>query len=232
MASQIEKVTAELRSRILRGSLAPGERIVELQFAPELGVSRTPLRLALGELERQGLVERVGKRGFQVRGVTLEEIANAIDVRGVLEGLAVRTLAEAGASAEVACALRACVQEGRALVNAAGLRRGVLDAPRWAAMNARFHAQLVGAAGNAALQSALEHVFKSPMASPGALGFNGAAPALELRFVERAQGDHEDLLQAIEAREGARAEALMREHARRSRDNKRKLSDPALQSGR
>lgn len=80
------------------------------------------------------------------------------------------------------------------------------------------------------LRSALDHVAKTPMAGPGALGASGQ-PRLELPFVQRAQQDHEDIVQAIEAREGVRAEALMREHARRSRDNKRVLIE-ALQGGR
>lgn len=224
MASQIERVVTELRRRILNGELAPGERIVELQYAPALGVSRTPLRLALVELEKQGLLELVGKRGFQVRSVTMEDVAQGIDVRGVLEGYAARLVAEAGASKSLAQLLAECVQEGRSVLDAAVKRRKSVDLARWAAMNARYHGALVEAAGNGALRSALEHVTKSPLAAASVLGVSGVSPKLELSFLERAQADHEDVLQAILGREGARAEALMREHARRSRDNKRKLA--------
>jgi GntR family transcriptional regulator of vanillate catabolism len=66
-------------------------------------------------------------------------------------------------------------------------------------------------------------VDKLPLASASALSLGGAAPALELAFLQRAQQDHEDIVDALQAHEGARAEALMREHARRSRDNKREL---------
>ena len=222
MASQIERVASELRRRILNGELEPGQRIVELQFAPDLGVSRTPLRLALGELERQGLLERVGKRGFKVRAVALDDIADAIDVRGVLEGFAARRVAESGGSASLRAGLAECIAEGRAVLSAPGPST-TLDTARWAAMNARFHALLVDASGNDALRSALEHVSRAPLVAAGTLGLIGKRPRLERSFLERAQGDHEDLLQAIEAREGSRAEALMREHARRSRDNKRRL---------
>lgn len=90
-------------------------------------------------------------------------------------------------------------------------------------MNARFHRVLVQAAGNSTLTSALAHVSKTPMASAGALSLNGMLPLLEYEFIQRAQSDHEDVLTALIAGEGARAEALMREHARRSRDNKREL---------
>jgi GntR family transcriptional regulator, vanillate catabolism transcriptional regulator len=228
MASQIERVAAELRRRILSGELRPGERIVELHYAPELGASRTPLRLALGELERQGLLERVGKRGFQVRRVTLEDVAQAIDVRGVLEGLAVRVLAETGVGDEARHALEDCIAEGRALLDAPEARRGRVDTAGWAAMNARFHRILAESSGNHVLCSALEHVTKAPLAAAGALGFSGVRPSLEVSYLQRAQTDHEDVLQAILARAGTRAEALMREHALRSRDNKRAL---AQQSG-
>ncbi|NML16750.1 GntR family transcriptional regulator [Azohydromonas caseinilytica] len=222
MASQIERVTAELRRRILGGALQPGERVLEVQCSAELGVSRTPLRLALGELEKEGLLERLPRRGFRVRQVTLDEVAMAIDVRGTLEGMAVRLLAEQGASPRTLSELHGCIEQGRQIVQAAVDAGEAVDTVSWATVNARFHRVLAQAAGNPVLVSALEHVAKTPMAGPGALGASGQA-AIELSFVQRAQLDHEDIVQAVEAREGARAEALMREHARRSRDNKRIL---------
>ncbi len=223
MASLIERVTAELRRRVLAGELTPGERVVELELASQLEVSRTPLRLAFGELEREGLFERLPKRGFRVRRVTLDEVAQAIDVRGALEGLAARTVAEAGASPEALAALRGCVVEGRALVDAATGGNRNLDMQRWVTMNMRFHQALMQAANNPVLVSTLAHVAKTPLAAPGAVALGGMRPSLELAFLQRAQSDHEDIVRAIEAREGARAEALLREHARRSRDNKRVL---------
>jgi GntR family transcriptional regulator of vanillate catabolism len=221
MASQIERVCSELRRRVMAGELPPGERLVELALAAELGVSRTPLRLAFGELEKEGLLVRLPTRGFRVRRVTLDEVAQAIDVRGVLEGMAARAVAEAGVGAHVLNELKACVAEGQDVLQAAA--GGPVDAIRWAAMNARFHRTLAEAAENPILDSALAHVAKTPMAAPNALGISGIHPALEFAFLQRAQFDHEDVVHAIQSREGARAEALMREHARRSRDNKRML---------
>lgn len=224
MGSLIEQVATELRRRILSGELEPGQRIRELEFAPELGVSRTPLRLALGELETEGLVERVGKRGFQVRRVTLDQVAEAVDVRGALEGLAARMVAEAGLSDEAHARLIGCIEEGRSILGAASDGDASLDTARWAEMNARFHRILVDAAGSDVLRATLEYVIKMPLAAAGALGLSGAHPMLALSFLERAQSDHEDLMTALVRREGARAEALMREHARRSRENKRALA--------
>src|SRR3546814_11526118 len=115
MAAQIDKVISELRDLVLSGELQPGERIIELQFAARLGVSRTPLRIAMTELEKEGLLERLPSRGFRVRAFTVDEIADAVDVRGVLEGMAVRLLAERGAPPEVLDRLHAAVAEGKRL---------------------------------------------------------------------------------------------------------------------
>ncbi|EJO29827.1 GntR family transcriptional regulator [Achromobacter marplatensis] len=226
MAAQIDKVISELRDMVLSGALQPGERIVELQFSARLGVSRTPLRIALTELEKEGLLERLPSRGFRVRSFTVDEIGDAVDVRGVLEGMAARLLAERGASKEVLEQLSQAVEEGRNLL--APARRDpntTVDARAWGQINRRFHEILCEAAGNRALLSALEHNNKTPLAGPAALTLPSTPSLLETPFVLRAQADHEDLLRAITRREAVRAENLMREHAYRSRENKRVLLD-------
>ncbi|MCZ8254873.1 MAG: GntR family transcriptional regulator, partial [Polaromonas sp.] len=195
----------------------------ELELSAQLAVSRTPIRIALGELEKEGLLERLPTRGFRVRQFSVDEITNAVDVRGVLEGMAARQAAERGIAPDTQAGLQACIDEGRMLLEEAKASGYVIDAARWVPMNARFHGALVQAAGNSTLVSALAHVSKTPMAGAGALSLNGTLPLLEFSFIQRAQSDHEDVLAALLAGEGARAEALMREHAHRSRDNKREL---------
>lgn len=223
MSSQIDFVIHALRRKILSGETAPGERMVELELSAQLAVSRTPIRIALGELEKEGLLERLPTRGFRVRQFTVDEIADAVDVRGVLEGMAARHAAERGLSSALRAELQGCIDEGRELLRQAEAAGHVIDAARWVPMNARFHDALVQAAGNSTLSSALAHVSKTPMAGAGALSLNGVLPLLEFGYIQRAQSDHEDILAALLAGEGARAEALMREHAHRSRDNKREL---------
>ena len=223
MATQILNVANELRRRITSGVYGPDERLIELQLSAELGVSRTPIRLAFEELTKEGLLERLPKRGFKVKAFNVEELINAIDVRGTLEGMAARLAAERGLEADKAQAMRDCVEEGWTLLDESSRNGSIIDAPRWSSLNARFHAILVQAAGNAALSSALEHISTVPLAGAGSLVVHGALPQLEFSFIQRAQQDHADVLSAIENREGNRAEGLMREHARRSRDNKRRL---------
>ena len=131
-------------------------------------------------------------------------------MRGVLEGMAARLVAERGAIATVLVALRDCVAEGAQLLAGAEQRLGdaAFSLAPWVQLNARFHGQLVAAAENAALASALEHVARAPIASAAALAIGRQSSALELAFLQRAQQDHEDIVQALSARQAGRAESM------------------------
>jgi len=99
MAARVADI---LRERIVRGQLAPGDRIVERRLSAELEVSRTPVREALKLLEADGLIEINRNRGAQVTGYSSEEARNLFDVIAVLEGLAAQRLAETIAPALLA----------------------------------------------------------------------------------------------------------------------------------
>lgn len=224
MAAQTDRVISELRGLILRGEARAGERLTELGYAARLNVSRTPLRLAFAELEKEGLLERFPSGGYRVRTFSIQHIADAVDVRGILEGMAARLIAEAGMSDTVRDTLTAVVEKGRQLVDdATQADTQLIDAEAWRRLNHEFHHVLATACNNTALFSALEHNNKLPFVGPGALTLPSIPTQLETSFVARAQTDHEDVLHALLHREASRAEALMREHAHRSRENKRKL---------
>lgn len=80
-------VFEHLRSAILNGDLKPSERLMEVQIAEQLGVSRTPVREAIRKLELEGLVVMVARKGAYVAGVSIKDILDVLEVRGVLEGL-------------------------------------------------------------------------------------------------------------------------------------------------
>jgi GntR family transcriptional regulator of vanillate catabolism len=223
MASQTDRVVTELRRRILAGELPAGYRVVEVEFSKDLQVSRTPLRIALGELEKEGLLERLPTRGFRVRSFTLQQIVDAVDVRGILEGMAARLACERGLGSDLLAEFKTCLTRGQQIVDTAFRRSNAIDAQNWSDMNLCFHTLLVQGSCNSALQGTLQFVSRTPMAGAGALTLQGLAPALETAFIQRAQNDHVDCVQALEARAGARAEAIMREHAFRSRENKKVL---------
>ncbi len=101
LGRQGSKIVYDLSQLIIRGSLAPGAMLTEAELALRFGVSRTPIRQALGILLEEGLLQRTSGRGFTVRKFAQREILDAIEVRAVLEGLAVRSLAEKKSVARV-----------------------------------------------------------------------------------------------------------------------------------
>lgn len=224
MSTLIKSVTEELRRQILKGTLPAGSRIKEVEFSSELNVSRTPLRLALGELERLGYVEKSGRQGFRVREINMAEVAEALELRGVLEGYAARRIAEMGISDRDLATLGRQVHYGRELISSWTRDTRHQFAESWADNNKQFHEALITLANNSHLAESMQIVSRTVFARAGNLGSIGDYPEIELEFFTRAQEDHEAIFDAISQREGTRAEALCREHARRSIANKQKLS--------
>ncbi|OZI18172.1 hypothetical protein CAL18_13805 [Bordetella genomosp. 7] len=223
MSSQVNYVVSSLRSMILGGQLEPGDRIRELHVAAQLGVSRTPIRLAFSQLESEGLLERLPTRGFQVRAFSVEEIADAIEVRGALEGMAARRLSESGVPPGLVGELEDCVRQGRRLLEAADARPGSsVDPYEWSRMNGRFHGLIVTSAGSNALARAIAQNNKTPLAAASALALTAKA-GLETTLLRSAQADHEKIVEALREGGSARIEWLLREHARLSADSKRQL---------
>src|ERR1700760_270553 len=91
--SQTLRALAEMRELLVRGEFKAGERIREIPLAARLGVSRTPLRLVLDRLEHEGLLRARPRGGFVARQFSLAEVLDVIELRGVLEGVAVRMAA-------------------------------------------------------------------------------------------------------------------------------------------
>ena len=79
-----------LRQAILRGELKPGERLMEVQLANKLGVSRTPIREAIRKLELEGLVLMIPRKGAEVADITEKSLMDVLEVRKALEELAVQ----------------------------------------------------------------------------------------------------------------------------------------------
>jgi GntR family transcriptional regulator of vanillate catabolism len=205
-----EKVLMQLRERILRGDFAPGARLAEQQLAEQLNVSRTPVRAALVTLEQEGLVELNGTVGYVVRQFTAQEVADAIAVRGHLEGMAARLVAEHGLTRQLALELQSCLDEGDAALAADPLE--VEDYVRYAGMNDRFHHLILDASGNRALQRAIALNDKLPFAPASAMLPMQGSLALDRDWMLYAHRQHHMLFNALQRGEGARAQALAVEH--------------------
>lgn len=204
-------VVARLRQLIVAGHWSAGMRLAEIPVAQSLGLSRTPVRLALRTLEQEGLVEKAGTRGYVVRAVSEADIRCAIEVRGALEGLAARRLAERGLTAVVRQVLADCVAEGRAVLAPGHLSADAVG--RWARLNDRFHRAIVGAGDSRVIADAIARNDHLPFASAGSIVIDTAALDAEHRKLSQAQLQHELVLEALELGESARVEMLMREHA-------------------
>ena len=213
-----DQVVLRLREMVLCGQLSGGERVAEIPIAEQLGVSRTPVREALRVLAQEGLLEIAGKRGYRVVAFGAKEIDDAVDLRGILEGSAARLVAEAGPGSELLRILEGCLVVGAEIVGKNGY--GVDDDVRWGEMNSRFHRAIVQACGNRALQGALALNDKLPFASARAvLGGEGRTEDIAERHREvmrLSQSDHQQIVIALRKRQGARVDAMMREHARRA----------------
>jgi len=201
-----------LRELILSGELTPGARLSEPSVAERLGISRTPIRAAMARLEDEGLLEVIPSGGYAVKAFTESEIRDSIEVRGTLEGLAARMAAERGVSAADLDAMRDCLTEIDRILT--GRDKGVADLSSYIELNRRFHQMLHYLPGSSVLERQIARATNLPFASPN--GFLQAQADDEEAWLSLivAQDQHWMVLAAIENREGARAEAIMREHAR------------------
>ena len=206
--SQIGRAFIGLREMLLHGELARGERISELPLVARLGTSRTPIRLALERLAHMGLLDVLPTGGFAVRGFTMAEALDAIELRGVLEGTAARFAAERLRDESELRTLRRCSAQMEALE--------ALTIDTFAVymdLNESFHAGLVDLAKSAMLQRALAQVSSLPFASASAMVFpTSVLPNAGANLVI-ANDHHRSIIDAIAQRQSARAEGIAREHA-------------------
>ena len=217
--SQGVKAQLRLREMILAGELPGGARIAELTLVERLGVSRTPIRAALMRLEQEGLLDALPNGGYAVRTFSERDVADAIELRGTVEGLAARLAAERGAGQPVLAQARACLEEIDRV-----LERPALDDEaftRYVELNQRFHNLFSELSGSTVLARELERVVNLPFASPSGFVVVQANSPRARDMLIVAQDQHRQVLDAIERREGARAEAIMREHSRLAQRNLR-----------
>ena len=210
--SQTTRALLSLRELILSGELKSGERLSELTLVERLGVSRTPVRAALMRLSEEGLVASIPSGGFAVRAFTESDVFDAIEIRGTLEGLAARFAAERGVSTARLQVLRECLAEIDELISRPKFTAEVFNA--YVALNGRFHAMLNELADSPAVMRHIERAVAAPFASPNAFVLAQSLTPTARTVLVVAQEQHRSVVEAIEQREGARAESLMREHAK------------------
>lgn len=214
-ARQSQRALMGVRELVISGDIGAGSRLSEVALAERLGISRTPLRAALARLAEEGLVEAIPSGGYAVRSFAREDVVDAIELRGVLEGTALRLAAERGVAPKAMSELNQLLDAiDETLVG----EIEDMDFDLYVELNARFHEMLWGLASQT-IRREIERITSMPFASPSAfLDKQSDVPAFR-RSLYGAQAQHRAMVNAIDQREGARAEALAREHARLARQN-------------
>lgn len=192
-----EQVADHLREEILSSRLAAGTELGEVALARSLGVSRGPLREALGQLAAEGLVTIAPRRGAVVKRLTRQEFIDAYQVREALESLAIKLAVPRLTAPQKAELHRMCEQMEREA--AAGNTDGFFE------INREFHAMLVHASGN----RKLEEVHAKLVAQMGPL----MKKSVELRGgTEKSAAEHRAILAAVDAGDPVLAARLLEEH--------------------
>ena len=190
---------------VMSGEIGPGDRLIMDQLADQLEVSRTPVRDALHRLEQEGLIEPAGRRGFVVRVLDDNEIAQIYAAREAIEGYAARLLVEFEETSSWLTLL------ARSLDEAAVLQDGT-PAGGFAA-NRLVHRRVVELTGNRFLLSSFDSLW----------GLGLAVFAFIQRFpvdpdVDDVRSDHETLLTALTTRDPDQAQRAMVAHIREGFD--------------
>lgn len=192
-----ELVFEALRDAIINGQLRPGERLMEVQVAEALGVSRTPVREAIRMLEREGLVLMMPRKGAYVSDISVKDIASVFEIRRALEALAAELAAERATEDDmerlerILLELAKCVESG--------------DVERYVELDTEFHATVYRASRNErlapiinSLREQIQRFRTRSLSNPGRMKM-----ALE---------EHRKLVEAIGDRDVERARQLAAEH--------------------
>jgi DNA-binding GntR family transcriptional regulator len=194
----VDEAASVLRERILSGRYAPGATLAQERVAAELGIGRTPTREALRILEQEGLVEVEGRRGARVVSADRHRVVAALQVRGVLDGLAARLAAAQPDRHSWLPYLDRLLAEERRLAaepSSRELRQTIAD----------FHAAITHLSGNRFLVSQLGLVHLTvQVLTPDAV--------LDETAARRTIRDHRAIRDAIEHGDGEAAETLARAH--------------------
>ena len=206
--SQTARAFIGIRELVLRGAFARGERISELPLVARLGMSRTPIRMALERLAHIGLLDVGATGGFTVREFAIGEVLDAIELRGVLEGTAARLAAERLVGESELETLHVHCDDMEALE---GLT--IHNFARYMDLNESFHSRILDLAKSEMLRRSIQQVNSLPFASPSAMVFPTSILPKSDETLACALEHHRALVEAIGRRQSTRAESVGREHA-------------------
>ncbi len=192
-----ELVFESLREAILSGQLKPGERLMEIQLAEEMGVSRTPVREAIRKLELEGTVVMIPRKGAYVAGLSMKDIADVFEIRGALEGLAAELASERITEEEMEELERYLVKTAEDI--------DVGDLGQVVQTDTDFHSLLYRASRNSRLSQIIHNLREQIQR------FRATSLSYPGRM-KNALEEHRKIVEAIAARDGDLARKLAQEH--------------------
>jgi DNA-binding GntR family transcriptional regulator len=173
-------------------------RLDERQLAQDFGISRTPVREAMAQLEREGFVRAVPRRGVYVVRKTKKEVIELITAWAALESMAARLITENSIDADIASLRRmfATFENGQILAH--------LD--EYSEVNIEFHQSIIRMSGNSVLIAMAENLFTH-------MRMIRRKTIVEKDRAVKSIRDHMNIIEALESRDTGRAEKLVRDHA-------------------
>ncbi|MGB9814273.1 MAG: GntR family transcriptional regulator [Thermovenabulum sp.] len=198
------RIYQHLKNAILNGVYKPGESLIELKVARELGVSRTPVREAIRQLELEGLVSSIPNKGVIVEGVTEKDVEDIYTIRKMIEGLAARWAAE-----------KITPEQLKELKDVLDLmefytQKGEID--KVSELDTQFHDIIFRACQSRPLESVLSHFNH----------FIQRARLVSIKSIGRAQvslEEHKKIYEALEKRDPEEAEKAMINHVEKAKMN-------------
>jgi GntR family transcriptional regulator, vanillate catabolism transcriptional regulator len=213
-------VLLRLREMIVTGQIAPGSRLRAEGIADELQVSRTPVRSALAVLSAEGLVAYSMNRGYTVHAVTIRDVLDSIEVRANLESLACRICVDHGWETGDLDRLEGTVRRGREIVDR-GEWSEQIEA-EWYIQNFAFHRAIHQATNNHALRNSIRMTVIYPVFGDVVRVCPSVAehvpqrarqiPATPPLHIVQSQGEHEQLLDAMNRGDIEASGRIMHEH--------------------
>jgi DNA-binding GntR family transcriptional regulator len=192
-----ELVLESLREAIFNGTLQPGERLMEIQLADELGVSRTPVREALRNLELEGFIVMIPRKGAYVADLTLKDIEDVFEIRIALEGLAAELCAERMTEEEIERMERLLAEKAEAI------NIGSMD--KLIEVDTDFHETLYKASRNERLSNIISNLREQIQRyRTTSLAYPGRMKSSLL--------EHRAIVEALHARDANLAKQLAEEH--------------------
>ncbi|MCY4302961.1 MAG: GntR family transcriptional regulator [Aestuariivita sp.] len=217
MESIDTQLAAKIRRDIILGNYAESKRLSETQLCDTHNVSRTPVRLALRMLENEGMIRRSEGRGYFVNIPSVADILNAVLVRGHLESLAARLMAQSPERHDAMPTLEAAIDEIDRLID-----RKELNDPTLRLMqkqNAIIHKTILSGCGNDYVGFTCDRISHLPMLEAGSMVFDTQVLSTKdgvdrsLFRLKLGNSQHKIICEAIQSGDAVRAEGMMREHS-------------------